>query len=500
MKELDLGNVSKRYFVHEDVIGQRAEEGVKLLASSDNAVYFDIDLIRQESRNRRNPYSENYNSFLAWINERMNPSGEEKYKEKYRPVVDGDRVVGVRTSLGGIVTWREEKPNDMVYVTRDEARKHEILSRRDKWELPGFLSYELDVLDSGLVRLDYPGDPTKLRVEDIVDIISEGNEELRSVYPNQYFLFNNSVLFKIEQRLEEVGRNPLRHRLVGEPYAKRIPYDFKVDCVFSEDSEINFQPRGLEQRIALSQILDPNIELCIVTGRANSGKTVIGYVGANAMVLGKNNDERKKGLVKDSARFYRPNNIVGGESRNEGWLPGDLVAKTGHWFEAWRDTHKELGFSKRINFDYLFKDPEDMTKEEKERFLKVILAGQNYYLPNKWPAFEKGHLPFEKGRTHTNKLLVMDEAQDNTPEELYMFLTRMGEGTKAIIHGDAAAQINNPSLSRDFNGLLWVATEIVRGRNPHPRASIINLTGNNRNQTAEIVARTTPPKAFYPKR
>ena len=105
-----------------------------------------------------------------------------------------------------------------------------------------------------------------------------------------------------------------------------------------------------------------------------------------------------------------------------GFLPGDLMAKVDPYF--------------RPLYDALF----DMLDPEKAE--RLIERGQ----------IEVAPLAFMRGRTLNNSFIILDEAQNTTPEQMKMFLTRIGFGSRVIVTGDAS-QIDVPGGRSGIEGL-----------------------------------------------
>ncbi len=105
-----------------------------------------------------------------------------------------------------------------------------------------------------------------------------------------------------------------------------------------------------------------------------------------------------------------------------GFLPGDLMAKVDPYF--------------RPLYDALF----DMLDPEKAE--RLLDRGQ----------IEVAPLAFMRGRTLNNSFIILDEAQNTTPEQMKMFLTRIGFGSRVIITGDAS-QIDVPGGRSGIEGL-----------------------------------------------
>ena len=105
-----------------------------------------------------------------------------------------------------------------------------------------------------------------------------------------------------------------------------------------------------------------------------------------------------------------------------GFLPGDLMAKVDPYF--------------RPLYDALF----DMLEPEKAESL--LERGQ----------IEVAPLAFMRGRTLNNSFIILDEAQNTTPEQMKMFLTRIGFGSRVIVTGDAS-QVDVPGGRSGIEGL-----------------------------------------------
>ena len=105
-----------------------------------------------------------------------------------------------------------------------------------------------------------------------------------------------------------------------------------------------------------------------------------------------------------------------------GFLPGDLMAKVDPYF--------------RPLYDALF----DMLDPEKAE--RLLDRGQ----------IEVAPLAFMRGRTLNNSFIILDEAQNTTPEQMKMFLTRIGFGSRVIITGDAS-QVDVPGGRSGIEGL-----------------------------------------------
>ena len=179
--------------------------------------------------------------------------------------------------------------------------------------------------------------------------------------------------------------------------------------------------RNKEQSFAIDLLMDRNIDLVTFTGPSGTGKTLVACACALELVLGKK--EFDKFLV------YRPIQAMGAEI---GFTPGSIEEKLMPWFQAIMDSFEVL-FSAKHGGDWK-KDLEIYQKKGKISFEAITYC---------------------RGRSINNALMLIDEAQNLSPDEIKALLTRAGSGTKIIMSGDIE-QIDNKSLSAIDNGLTYV--------------------------------------------
>jgi phosphate starvation-inducible PhoH-like protein len=174
-------------------------------------------------------------------------------------------------------------------------------------------------------------------------------------------------------------------------------------------------PRTAHQREYLEMVRSHDVVFAI--GPAGTGKTYLAVALAADALL----ERRVRRLV-----LCRPA-VEAGERL--GFLPGDLAQKVDPYLRPLYDAL----------YDIL----------DNERVGKMIEQG----------IVEVAPLAFMRGRTLNDSFIILDEAQNTTPEQMKMFLTRIGEGSKAIITGDIT-QIDLPPGK--ISGIIH-AREIVRG-------------------------------------
>jgi phosphate starvation-inducible PhoH-like protein len=166
-------------------------------------------------------------------------------------------------------------------------------------------------------------------------------------------------------------------------------------------------PRSLQQAHYMKGMQEK--DLIFGVGPAGTGKTFLAIAHALKEVL----SHKKKRLV-----LTRPV-VEAGE--NLGFLPGDLSQKLNPYLRPLYDAMDSL------------LSPEMVNRMEESRVIEIA------------------PLAYMRGRSITNAMVILDEAQNTTGEQMKMFLTRLGEGTQAIITGDIT-QIDLPNSKK--SGLI----------------------------------------------
>lgn len=180
------------------------------------------------------------------------------------------------------------------------------------------------------------------------------------------------------------------------------------------------KPRNAEQTFALHALLNDNIKLVTLQGVAGTGKTLL----ALASALEQNNKCHQIILA-------RP--IVPLSNRDIGFLPGSAEDKVNPYMQPLFDN---LSFIKN-QFGENEKKTKKIQEMEEDGKLKITA------------------LAFIRGRSLSNVIFIVDEAQNLTPHEVKTIITRAGENTKIIFTGDVN-QIDTPYLDEQSNGLSYI--------------------------------------------
>jgi PhoH-like ATPase len=208
------------------------------------------------------------------------------------------------------------------------------------------------------------------------------------------------------------------------------------------------KPRNKEQHFALDMLLNDDIKLVTLVGKAGTGKTLL----AIAAGLQKVTEEQ----VFSKLLVSRPIFPLG---RDIGYLPGDIEEKLNPWMQPIYDNLELLlGLNKT-------------DKKDGRSYAELVDLGFVEIEP----------LTYIRGRSLPNVYMIVDEAQNLTPHEVKTIITRAGEGTKIILTGDPY-QIDHPYLDSSNNGLTTVAERFKE----EAIASHVILTKGERSPLAEL--------------
>lgn len=207
------------------------------------------------------------------------------------------------------------------------------------------------------------------------------------------------------------------------------------------------KPRNREQWFALELLLNPDIHLVTLVGKAGTGKTLLAVAAGLKKVI----DEGKYARLLVS----RPIFPLG---RDVGYLPGDLEEKLNPWMQPIFD-----------NLEYIFTTGRARGMEGRN-YEELVAAGTIQVEP----------LTYIRGRSLPNQFLIVDEAQNLTPHEVKTIITRCGNDTKIVFTGDPY-QIDNPYVDSASNGLTVLAERFMAER----IAGHITLTKGERSELAE---------------
>jgi PhoH-like ATPase len=218
-------------------------------------------------------------------------------------------------------------------------------------------------------------------------------------------------------------------------------------------------PRNLQQTMALDLLLDDSIRLVSLIGSAGTGKTLLALAAGMSKTL--------KDQVYQKLLVARPIMPLG---RDIGYLPGDKDEKLTAWMQPIFDNMSYL-LSNKLSADG--EAHQHATLQSVEQKIKQLMeAGQVVLEP----------LTYIRGRSIPHQFMIVDEAQNLTPHEVKTIASRVGEGTKLVLTGDAT-QIDNPYLDSSSNGLSYLVERLKnKGLIGH-----VTLAKSERSELASLV-------------
>ena len=230
------------------------------------------------------------------------------------------------------------------------------------------------------------------------------------------------------------------HSEKGSALARVTP-DKHLHLVRGDRSAFGLHGRSAEQRVALDILLDPEVGIVSLGGRAGTGKSALALSAGLEAVLEKR--LHKKVVI------FRPLYAVGGQEL--GYLPGTENEKMSPWAQAVFDTLGSLVSQQVLD--------------------EVVERGLIEVLP----------LTHIRGRSLHDSFVIVDEAQSLERGVLLTVLSRIGQGSRVILTHDIA-QRDNLRVGR-HDGVVAVV-ESLKG---HPLFAHITLTRSERSQIAALV-------------
>jgi len=281
----------------------------------------------------------------------------------------------------------------------------------------GFITH---LVDEQTIDQFYAGEKTFLDKEDI------------KLEPNKYLmLVSNSNEKKTALARFFSYSSPL----------KRINGEFKKGIW-------GVKPRNKEQAFALDLLMDPEIKVVTLVGKAGSGKTLLAIAAGLAQIFEKTQESQYRKLV-----VSRPIQPLG---KDIGYLPGSMEEKMTPWLAPIQD-----------NLQYLMGN-------DKETLGMYVAQGM----------IEIEALTYIRGRSIANAYIIIDEAQNLSAHELKTILTRVGENTKIVLTGDIE-QIDNVYVDETSNGLTYAVEKFKT----HEISGHITLIKGERSKVATLAAK-----------
>ncbi len=260
--------------------------------------------------------------------------------------------------------------------------------------------------------------PFEFKAEDI--------EGLQSLTSNEYLILRNGKI------------SALAYYDANDEMIKRV----------DKISSYGIMPRNAEQTFALDALVNSNIQLVSITGKAGTGKTLLALAAALH-------------TKKKYRQIFMARPVVPLSNKDIGFLPGDIQSKLDPYMQPLYDN---LGVIQN-QFESSDAGNRQITQLLDEK--KLVIAP----------------LAYIRGRSLVSIYFIVDEAQNLTPHEVKTIITRAGEKTKIIFTGDVY-QIDHPYLDSHSNGLSYLI-EKMKGQKLYAH---INLEKGERSELSELAS------------
>jgi phosphate starvation-inducible PhoH-like protein len=224
-------------------------------------------------------------------------------------------------------------------------------------------------------------------------------------------------------------RREQQQKYMNQPYYNNIKIQEKTVNLVTENykhsnkKQVELLPQSVNQEKYILSLIDRDLDIVVVSGPAGTGKTYLAMLAAIKSL--------RKGDC-DKIILTRP--AVAVDDEKHGFLPGDLNSKMEPWVRPLIDVVQEFYSTKEIKYML------------EEQIIEIV------------------PLAFCRGRNFKKAFIILDEAQNATPSQLKMLMTRIGLGSKIVITGD----IEQTDRSSRDNGI----DDLIKRLDVKPTAKI----------------------------
>lgn len=353
---------------------------------------------------------------------------------------------GINSEIKDI--FKEDTPDHRILSVAVEWNK-KVKSRTKVILVTKDVNLRMKAKAVGIPAEDYSND----RIKNIEELYS-GKEIVEN--------FNDDIIVKLFQMPYEVPGKNIKKLLKGELLPNKYYifrnsgrsvlayFDPEKDVFRKVDKTLTYgiKPRNAEQTFAVDALINNNIPLVSLTGKAGTGKTLLALAAALH-------------IRKSYRQIYIARPIVPLSNKDIGFLPGDVQSKLEPYMQPLWDNLKVIQ-DQYSESDKQHQLINSMIKED-----KLVIEPLSYI----------------RGRSLQRIFFIVDEAQNLTPHEIKTIITRVGEGTKIVFTGDIY-QIDHPYLDSQSNGLSY----LIDNFKGQPLYAHINLEKGERSELAELAS------------
>ena len=344
-----------------------------------------------------------------------------------------------------VLNFPESRPDHHVlniayHIAKENPSLQTILVTKD-------VNLRIKAKSVGLLSQDYKSDQVK---------------DIKTLYTGKRIVENmpGTILKKLFEDPFEL--NPSELSLEKEPVSNEYlilrnenrsaltVYDSLTQKIKRIDKNPAFgiQPRNAEQTFALDALINPNIQLVTITGKAGTGKTLLALAAALHQ-------------KKNYRQIFLARPVVPLSNKDIGYLPVDIQSKLDPYMQPLFDNLSVI------------KNHFSRTESTRDSVNKLLEDNKLLISP----------LAYIRGRSLVNIYFIVDEAQNLTPHEVKTIITRAGENTKIVLTGDIF-QIDHPYLNSQSNGLSYLI-EKMQGQKLYAH---INLEKGERSELSELAS------------
>ncbi len=363
----------------------------------------------------------------------------------------GDGLGNIRVVLGGPLDDRiytaflQDSPdhrilNTTLRLTRENAERAVVLVSKD-------INLRMKAKSLGMQAEDYEADKVKN-----MEKLYTGKRIVEHCHADQIDLLYNGRGFVPQDEIDQVEEPMANENFVLRNGSRSALATFSAnDKMFrrvDKNQAYGIQPRNAEQAFALTALLNDQVRLVTIAGKAGTGKTLLALAAA----------------LESRARYRqillaRP--IVPLSNRDLGYLPGDIQEKLDPYMQPLFDNLNVIRGQFKENDQNALRIRDMLDKE------KLVITPLSYI----------------RGRSLQKMFFIIDEAQNLTPHEVKTVITRAGERTKIVLTGDLQ-QIDQPYLDALSNGL----SHLINRMTGQPLYAHITLEKGERSELADLAS------------